>query len=150
MHGSETEVLDVIWAPSLVEQNIPVSPTNCAVVKVVNHRPAILFTKLPLSDSLRIECVDTTFRKDQMLVRKRLIDQPDVIKHRIATALRLVPVETNAPDKLRRLRIGKQRTDSLIDPIAIVIPGDDLLIRQSRAAQRWPKIILEKVSFFLG
>src|ERR1044071_10466817 len=85
-----------------------------------------------------------------MLVRKRFIDQPDVIKHRIATAPRLVPVKTNAPDKLRLLRIGKQRADSLIDQIAIVIPGDDLLVRQSCAAQRWTKIILEKVSFFLG
>src|SRR6185503_18657702 len=85
-----------------------------------------------------------------MLVRKRLIDQPNVVKHRIATTPRLVPMKTNAPDKLRRLRIGKQRADSLIDQIAIVIPGNDLLVAQSRTAQRWSKVVLEKVSFFLG
>src|ERR1044072_5873463 len=55
MYRSETEVLDVIWATSLVQQNIPVSPANRAVVEVVNHRPTVLFTKLPLSDSLRVE-----------------------------------------------------------------------------------------------
>src|ERR1700752_2547056 len=85
-----------------------------------------------------------------MLIRKDLVDQPHVIKHRIAAAPRLVPVKTNAPDKLRRPRGGKQRAGSLIDQIAIVIPGDDLLIPQSRPAQRWPQMILEEVSFFLG
>src|ERR1044072_8352136 len=85
-----------------------------------------------------------------MLVRKCLIDQPHVVKHRIATTPRLVPVKTNPPDKLRRPRIGEERADSFIKQITILIPGDDLLIAQSRTAQRWPKMILEKVSFFFG
>src|SRR6185369_14938795 len=109
MHRRETEVSDVVWATAFVELDIPVSPTNRAVVEVVNHRPPVLFAKLPLSDLLRIECVDTTLRKDQMLVRKRVVDQPDVVKHRIATAPGLIPVITNAPHKLRCLRVGKQR-----------------------------------------
>src|ERR1044072_5406905 len=85
-----------------------------------------------------------------MLVRKGLIDQSNVVKHGVATTPRLIPVITDTPHKLRRLRIGEQCADSLIDQIAIVIPGDDLLVAQTRTAQRWSKIILEKVSFFLG
>src|ERR1043165_7398843 len=150
MHGREKEVLDMIRTHTFVQQNVPVSPTNRAVVEVVNHRPPILLTKLPLSDSLRIECIDTALGEDQMLLRKDLVNQTDVVEHRIAATPRLVPVITDAPDRLRRLRIGKEGTDSLIDQIAIVIPGDDLLITQPRTAHRWPEIILEEVSFFLG
>src|ERR1044072_8344934 len=97
MHGRETEVLDMIRTTTFVEQNIPISPTNRAVVEVVNHRPPILLTKLPLSDSLRIECIDTALGKDQMLLRKDLMDQPHVVEHRIAAAPRLVPRITDAP-----------------------------------------------------
>src|ERR1044072_5617493 len=55
MHRRETEVLNMIWTTALVEQNIPVSPTNRAVVEVVDHRPPVLFTKLPFIQSLRIK-----------------------------------------------------------------------------------------------
>src|ERR1700752_2734490 len=133
MHGCKTKICDVVWATSFIEQDIPICPAHSAAVEVVNHRAAVLFTKLPFSNPLCIERVDATLREYEVLFRKGLINQTDVVEHRIATAPRFIPVITDSPNKTRGLGISQKRADSLVNEIAIVIPRDDLLVSHTRA-----------------
>jgi len=45
------------------------------------------------------------------------------------------------------LRISQDRLRALVDKIAIVVPDDDLLVREPLLFDRWPKMILEDVAF---
>jgi hypothetical protein len=51
---------------------------------------------------------------------------------------------------LRGFRIRQDRPRALINEVAIVIPDDDFLLRQSFALDRWSKMILEEITLFLG
>src|SRR6185436_3652112 len=85
-----------------------------------------------------------------MLIRERLVNQPDVVKHWLAAAPGLIPVITDAPHKLRRFWISQDSAGSLIDEVAIVIPGNDLLVSQAFAFECRAKMIFEKVSLLLS
>src|SRR5882724_2292173 len=101
-------------------------------------------------DFLRIERVNAAFREDQVLIGKGFVNQPDVIEHRLAAAPGLIPVITNTPHKLRRLWISQDGAGSLVDEIAIMIPGNDLLVSQACSLECWAKIISENVAFLLS
>jgi hypothetical protein len=70
MHRSETEISDMVWAASFIQQHVPVSPADGAVVEIIDHRAAILFAKLPFPNPARIESVDACFGEEKVLVGK--------------------------------------------------------------------------------
>src|SRR5262249_55094062 len=120
----------MIRTAAFIQQNVPVRPADTPIIEIVNHRAAVAFSKLPLSQTLVVEYIDAPFRKDQRLAGKRFMDQLDVVEHRLAAAPGLIPVITNAPDKPGSLGIAEDGAGALIDKIAIVVPGNDLLICQ--------------------
>src|SRR5262252_2767188 len=128
MDRRKAEVADVIRTTSFIQENIPVGPAHSAVVEIVNHRPAVLFAKLPIGQSLAVEYVNTTFSEDQRHVGKRLMDKSDVLKHRLTSAPGLIPVKTDAPNKPGGFWIAEDGTGALEDEVAIVVPGNNFFV----------------------
>src|SRR5678816_4156950 len=94
--------------------------------------------------------MDTTFGEDQVLVRKRFMNQFDVLEHRLATAPGFIPVETYTPYKFCGVRVGENSAGTLINQIAVMVPGDDVLVCESVALERWSKIVLQEVALLFS
>src|SRR4030095_14290638 len=150
MNRRETKVADVIWSATFIQQNVPISPADGAIVEVVDHRATILFTKLPLAKFHGGERVNAALGEDQVFARKRLIHHSHVVEHRLTATPRFIPVKADAPDKLCSFRIPQDRTGSLIDEIAIVIPSDYFSVGQTFSLERRSKLLLKKVAFFFS
>src|SRR6185295_2054464 len=111
---------------------------------------AVLFPQFPILKSLWIERVRTAFSEDKILVRERLMHQLDVIEHRVAAGPRLIPMKTNSPDEPRGSGIRQDCACSLINQVAVVVPGDYFLVPQSRSLHRRAKIVFQEVSFIFS
>src|SRR5262245_18557231 len=85
-----------------------------------------------------------------MFLRKRFAHELHVVEHRLTTAPGLVPVITDAPNVLCGFWIGQDCPGSLVDQVAIVVPHNNLLRTETFAFDRWPKIVLQKISLVLG
>src|SRR5215218_2581892 len=101
MYRREAEVLHVIRSTRFVQQNVPIGPADGAAVEVVDHRTSVHLTQGPILEPFRLERVSTALGENQVLVGERFAYEPDVVKHRLAAAPRLVPVISNTPHVLR-------------------------------------------------
>src|ERR1041385_3747685 len=105
MDRCETEIVYVIRPAGFIQQNVPVGPSDGAVIQVMDHRATVLFAQLPIMEPLCVEDIYAAFGKDQRLVRKSFMHQPNIIEHWVTTTPGLVPVITDAPDKPRGFRV---------------------------------------------
>ena len=134
VNRGEAEILDVIRPASFIQQYVPVRPADSAAVEVIDHRASVQFAQFPVLELFGIEGIGAAFGEDQVLVGKGLVHELDVVEHRVAAAPWLVPVITNAPHILRGFGVRQDRAGPLIDEIAVVIPGDDLLVAEPFAS----------------
>src|SRR5690348_6300427 len=107
MNWREAEIANVIGTAPLIKQHVPIRPTNCSIVEIIYHRPAVLFAKLPLVEPFCVKPIYAAFGEDQVRFRKCFVYEPHVIKHWLAPTPWFIPVVANSPDKLRSLRIAK-------------------------------------------
>ena len=142
----KAEVPDVIRPAGFVQQYVPVRPADSTAVEVIDHRASIRFAQSPGGDVLSLEGIDGSFSEEKVLVRESLVHELDVVEHLIATAPWLVPVIPDAPYILGGFGVLQDGADSLIDEIAVVVPGDDLLVTQSFSLHRRAEIVFQEVS----
>ena len=127
VNRSEAEVPDVIWSTLFVQQHVPICPTDSTAVEVIDHRASVRFAQSPGGNVLRLEGIDCSFSEEQLFIGESLVYELDVVEHLVAAAPWLVPVKADAPHVLGGFGIFQDGADSLIDEIAVVIPGDDVL-----------------------
>src|SRR5256714_5536622 len=150
MNRRETEVADVIGTALFVEQDVPVSPSYCPAIEVVDHREAVLLAQGPVVDAGSIIRSGRAFGEEQRLIREGLVNELDVVEHHLATAPRLVPMESDSPQVAGCFRITEQRADALVNQVAVVIPAEDFLFAESGTSHRGTEVILEEVPLLLG
>ena len=93
MDGRETKVVDVIGATGFIQQDIPIGPACCAIVEIMDHRRAIVFTPLPLIKSLPAKWIITGLGQHKRLVRIRLSYSFDIVRD-LRTMPFFIPMET--------------------------------------------------------
>src|SRR5437764_2712460 len=77
------------------------------------------------------------------------MNELDVIEHRLAAAPGLIPVITNAPNVLRRFRVGQDSADPLVNEVTIVIPDNYFLITRPFPLNRRTEMVFQKISLFV-
>ena len=69
MNRCKTKIAYMIWSAILIQKNVPIGPTHCSVIKIINHGSAVMFTIFPQLVILTIKPFNTTFSKQKFFVR---------------------------------------------------------------------------------
>jgi len=149
MHGRKAEVLYMVRAAGLIEQDVPVDPGYGAVVEIGDHAGAVVLAPMPFVEGLPAKGVVAGFGEQQVCFGEGLGHELHVLGCR-GSCPAFIPVKTDAPDIFGRFLVGQDRGGPVIDQVAVMVPGNELLFLHFILPKRWPQEILDEIAFFLG
>ena len=118
----------MIWTTGFVQQNIPIGKATHAIVKIIDHGPAISFAQFPIGQTGEVKFLIATFRKHNCFIRIGFMHPLYILIHGFSTTPILIPMKTDSPGIFSCFRIIKISLCPLVHQITVVIPYDDFFI----------------------